>query len=76
MALTDTSIIDERFAHLRAHRNNIYRYRRLLATKLTDLERDYVERRLSEELRAMDELSVQTFPVALRGSRGLPQIEA
>lgn len=34
---------------LRAHRNNIHRYRRLLATRLSDLERAYIERRLTEE---------------------------
>ena len=76
MALTDTSMIDEHFARLRAHRNNIHLYRRLLATRLTDLERDYLERRLSEERRAMEELSVQTFPVMLCGSRGSQRIEA
>jgi hypothetical protein len=37
-------MIDENFARLRAHRNNIYRYRRLLGTQLTDLERDYIKR--------------------------------
>jgi hypothetical protein len=31
---------------------NVRRYRRLLATQLTDCERDYVEQRLAEELRA------------------------
>jgi len=30
---------------------NVLRYRRLLKTQLTDLERSYVERRLAEELR-------------------------
>ena len=33
-----TTMIDENLARLRAHRNNIHRYRRLLATKLTELE--------------------------------------
>ena len=31
-------MIDEQLARLRAHRNNIARYRRLLKTKLTDIE--------------------------------------
>lgn len=31
---------------LNAHRNNIQRYRRLLQTRLTDLERGYIVRRL------------------------------
>ncbi|MCP3401918.1 MULTISPECIES: hypothetical protein [unclassified Bradyrhizobium] len=32
-----------------AHRNNIQRYRLLLQTTLTEFERQFVERRLSEE---------------------------
>jgi hypothetical protein len=32
--------------HLRARRNNVRRYRRLLQTELTELERRYIERRL------------------------------
>jgi hypothetical protein len=37
----------------RAHRKNIQRYRRLLRTHLTALERSYVERRLAEEKAAL-----------------------
>jgi hypothetical protein len=36
-----------------AHRNNISRYQRLLETYLTDIERNYVESRLSEEQAAL-----------------------
>ena len=44
------TMLDERFARLlRTHRNNIARYRGLLKTNLTDLERQFIERRLSEE---------------------------
>jgi len=32
-----------------AHRTNIEKYRRLLRTHLTDIEREFVERRLGEE---------------------------
>jgi hypothetical protein len=32
-------MIDENWAYLRARRNNIRRYRRLLQTELTELER-------------------------------------
>ena len=42
-------MIEENIARLRTHRNSIARYRRLLQTKLTDLERQFIERRLSEE---------------------------
>ena len=57
-------MIDEDLARIRAHRNNIHRYRRLKKTKLSDLERRFVERRLSEELAALAALTSRTFPVA------------
>jgi hypothetical protein len=59
-------MIDEKLALLRTHRNNIDRYRRLLKTKLTELERRFIERRLSEEKIAMDELAGSTFPVSFK----------
>ena len=40
-------MIGEKLARLRSHRNNIARYRRLLKTKLTNLDRQFIERRLS-----------------------------
>jgi hypothetical protein len=33
----------------RAHRDNIQRYHKLLKTNLTDVERNYIEERLSQE---------------------------
>lgn len=47
---------------LRAHQNNIRRYRRLLATHLTDLERSYIERRLNEEQTSVKTLLREEFP--------------
>src|SRR5690349_14109850 len=47
---------------LRAHQNNIRRYRRLLATHLTDLERAYIERRLNEEQTSVETLLREEFP--------------
>ena len=44
----------------RAHRKNIQRYRRLLRTHLTELERSYVERRPAEEKAAL--LSLTSHP--------------
>ncbi len=41
--------MDEKFALLRRHQQNIERYQRLLKTKLTDLESEFLEKRLSEE---------------------------
>jgi hypothetical protein len=49
-------MIDEQVARLHAHRNNITRYRRLLKTLLSDLERQYIEARLTEEKSAIESL--------------------
>ncbi len=57
-------MFDENLARIRSHRNNIHRYRRLLRTKLSDLEREFIERRLSEEQSALEALAAETFPVA------------
>jgi hypothetical protein len=46
----------------RAHRKNIQRYRRLLRTHLTELERSYVERRLAEEKAALLRLTFHPDP--------------
>ena len=51
-------MIDESFSLMRAHRDNIARYRKLLKTSLTNLERHFLERRLSEEQSA----AASTFP--------------
>ena len=55
-------MIDENLARLRAHRNNIGRYRRLLQTNLTVLERDFIERRLAEEDAALNSRCVLYLP--------------
>ena len=59
-------MLDERFARVRTHSNNIARYRGLLKTNLTDLERQFIERRLSEEQSEFELLSAGTFPVAIK----------
>ena len=51
------TMLDERFARLRTHRNNIARYRGLLKTNLAGLERQFIERRLSEEQSEFELLS-------------------
>ncbi len=56
---------DEKLARLRTHRNNISRYRRLLDTKLTESERQFIHRRLSEERAAMERLASSAFPLSL-----------
>jgi hypothetical protein len=57
--------IDEKLARLRVHRNNVHRYRRLLSTRLSDLEREFLSKRLSEEQIAIDALSATTFPFSI-----------
>jgi hypothetical protein len=59
-------MIDENLARLRAHRNNIHRYRRLLDTRLSEIEREFIARRLSEEEVAAKRLIDSTFPVNLQ----------
>ena len=44
-------------ARIRAYRSNINRYRQLLASELTDLERAFVHRRLAEDKHALDALT-------------------
>jgi hypothetical protein len=65
-----TSMLDADLARIRAHRNNIHRYRRLLRTKLTDLERQFIERRLAEEQSSLDALTGANFPIAFAHSQG------
>jgi hypothetical protein len=60
------TMIDEKFALLRMHRNNIARYRRLLKTKLTEYERQFIEMRLSEERSAMETVTASTFPLSFK----------
>ncbi|UWU75523.1 hypothetical protein N2603_36805 [Bradyrhizobium huanghuaihaiense] len=43
-------MISDQLAAMRTRRNRIHRYRHLLETNMTGLERQYLERRLSEEL--------------------------
>ena len=57
--------IDEKLARLRVHRNNVHRYRRLLSPRLSDLEQEFLSKRLSEEQIAIDALSATTFPFSL-----------
>lgn len=56
----DDKMIDEKLARQRAHERNIARYRRLLHTRLTDIERRFLERRVAEERTALSMLAVAT----------------
>jgi hypothetical protein len=63
-------MLDADLARIRAHRNNIHRYRRLLRTKLSELERQFIDRRLAEEQSSLDALAAETFPIAIDRSQG------
>jgi 5-bromo-4-chloroindolyl phosphate hydrolysis protein len=49
-------MIDFKAAQVRRHRQNIQRYCRLLATELTDLERQYLHKRIAEEHAQLEQL--------------------
>ena len=65
-------MLDVKMERLRAHQRNIDRYRRLLATHLSDLERSFVQRRMSKEQASVKGLLRETFPDRL--SAGLPRV--
>ena len=71
-------MIDQHLARLRAHSNNINRYRRLLRTKLLPLEREFIERRLAEEEQAVRSLRDEQLPDAINDPqpRSRPGLEA
>lgn len=55
-------MLDETLAQFRAHRQNLNRYRSLLRTTLTELERDFIERRIAEEEAAVSALAFYASP--------------
>jgi len=64
-------MIDQQIARIRTHRNNIHRYRRLLRTGLTELEREFLERRLAEEQSQLEGLASSHFHLGAHVSRGV-----
>ncbi|RXH41695.1 hypothetical protein XH94_06365 [Bradyrhizobium zhanjiangense] len=65
--------LEEKLARLRTYRNNIHRYHRLLKTRLSDLEREYIESRLSEEREALASLARTTFLIPFKMPEQQPQ---
>jgi hypothetical protein len=59
--------MDERSARLHAHQRNIDRYQGLLKTKLSEAEKRYLEKRLSEERVAIATLGVLKPSAASKG---------
>jgi hypothetical protein len=60
-------------ARIRAHRNNIARYRKLLRTHLTPLERVFIERRVREEQRSLGALVARSSSAAPMSPRQVTQ---
>jgi hypothetical protein len=58
-------------AKSRAHCDNIQRYNKLLETHLTDIERDFIESRLSEEWAVLQSLQSDAS-----GRAGYPRLAA
>jgi hypothetical protein len=52
-------------AKILTHQRNIQRYGRLLATQLTEVERQYLHKRIAEEQAKLERLAVQKSPPAL-----------
>jgi hypothetical protein len=55
---------DVRMIRISAHRQNIDRYRALLRTQLTALERDFIRRRIAEEEAELRRLSGERIGLA------------
>lgn len=55
---------DVRMIRISAHRQNIDRYRALLRTQLTALERDFIRRRIAEEEAELRRLSGEWIGLA------------
>lgn len=61
-------MMDVNKARMVAARNNLMRYRRILATSLTDVERAYIMRRMAEEndfLNQLEQLHNQPLQPAI-----------
>lgn len=71
-----TMMVDEKLARIRARTSNIRRYRRLLKTELTEIERCFILKRLSEEQDALAKLADQTFPLSIGPSKSAKTIAA
>ena len=56
-----------RVVQLRTHRTNIDRYEHMLKTQLSDIERQFVQRRLSEERLTMAMLQFMSPSAPSRG---------
>jgi hypothetical protein len=62
------TMTDQTLARYCAHRQNISRYRSLLQTSLTTLERCFIERRIAEEEAAVSALAFEALPFGAAGA--------
>jgi hypothetical protein len=61
--ISEWKLIEAQLARLRAHRNNIMKYRQLLSTQLTEHEREYIEKGLSDEEATFKNLASSNIPI-------------
>jgi hypothetical protein len=66
-------MIDFEAAQMRSHRRNIECYCRLVATELTDLERQYLHQRIAEEHAQLKQLEKRQ---GKRGGHAAPSLSA
>ncbi len=64
-------MIDFYLQRIKAHRTNLDRYSRLLATQLTTTEREYIHKRIAEEQSALMKLEAEHLARSV-GSRADP----
>ena len=62
-------MMDQQLARLLAHRSNIQRYRNLLQTSLTELERQFVEKRLTEERSNLESVTASLRSMTFAGEK-------
>jgi hypothetical protein len=63
---------DLRAAKVLSHRRNIERYSRLLATGITELEREYLRKQIAEEQAELERWAMQSVPDPLEeASKGI-----
>jgi hypothetical protein len=65
-------VSDEATIRIGVHRQNIRRYRFLLATPLTDLERAFINRRIAEEEGEVRRLSARRSEASAGAHRNAP----
>jgi hypothetical protein len=75
----ETTMTDKKLAQIRWTISNIGRYRRLLETQLTETERQFIKRRLSEERATLNSLEAETPTMTSGGlepDRSLLQLDS